>query len=324
MEYKDYYRILGVSRNATDKEIKAAYRRLAKEWHPDKNPGNKEAEARFKEINEAYEVLSDPEKRKRYDTLGANWQQYEQWQRATGSQGQPFDWSIFGFGGEPGGFTFRTITQEDLESIFGGGEGFSDFFRTFFGGLGGFAAQPRTAARPRRGQDYEQPITITLEEAFNGSQRTLETRTSDGRVRRLEVKIPAGVKDGSRIRMAGEGGPGIAGGPRGDLYLVVNVQPHPLYKREGNDLHAELPVDFTTLVLGGEASVPTLRGTTLSLKIPPETQNGTVFRLAGQGMPVLGNPTQRGDLYVKVKAVLPTRLTERERQLFAELRRLRS
>jgi len=323
MEYKDYYKILGVNKSATDKELKQAYRKLARKYHPDVTTGDKKAaEARFKEINEAYEVLGDTEKRKRYDTLGANWPQYEQWQRAGGERGQPFDWSQFGYGGAPGGQQrgYRTVTPEEAEELFGGG--FSDFFRTFFGGTD-FGGATGGRARARRGQDYEQPVEVTLEEAFTGTQRLLGMTTSDGQERRLEVKIPPGVQSGSRIRMAGQGGPGMGGGPSGDLFLIVAVKPHATYERKGDDLHLELPVSLTTLMLGGEVDVPTLRGTRLALKIPPETQNGKTFSLRGQGMPRLQDASQRGDLYVKVRAVLPTNLTVREKALFDELRQTR-
>ncbi len=322
MDYKDYYQILGVSKTATEKDIKQAYRKLAKQLHPDKNPGNKQAEARFKEVNEAYEVLSDAEKRSKYDTLGQNWSQYEQMQHGGGPGGQPFDWSSYG-GGQPGGGGYRTVTQEELQDLFGEGGGFSDFFRTFFGGTAGSPGAGRSASRARRGHDLEQPVAVTLEEAFNGSQRLLESTEAGGKVRRLEVKIPAGVKDGQRIRMGGQGGAGSGAGPRGDLFLVVSVQPHAVFQREGDDLRTELPVDMTTLVLGGELSVPTLKGTKLSLKVPPETQNGNVFRLSGQGMPALTDASRRGDLFVKVRAVLPTNLTPKEKQLLEELRQLR-
>jgi DnaJ-class molecular chaperone len=177
--------------------------------------------------------------------------------------------------------------------------------------------------RARRGQDYEQPVEVTLEEAFTGTQRILGMTTGDGQERRLEVKIPLGVNTGSRIRIAGQGGPGVGGGPSGDLYLVVSVKPHATYERQGDDLHLELPVPLTTLILGGEVDVPTLRGSRLALKIPPETQNGKTFSLRGQGMPRLQNPNQRGDLYVKIKAMLPTNLTVREKALFEELRQTR-
>jgi curved DNA-binding protein len=334
MEYKDYYKILGVEKGATEKELKTAYRTLAKELHPDKNPGNKQAETKFKEVNEAYEVLSDSEKRQKYDSLGQNWGQYEQWQRGGGT-GQPFDWG--GFSGQPadvrrsgqGGAGYRTVSEEELAGLFGqGGGGFSDFFRTFFSGQGGApdmggAGAARGAGRSRRGRDFEQPVAVTLEEAFNGSQRILEAKGADGKVRRLEVRLPAGVKDSSRVRMAGEGGAGAGSGGRGDLYLVIAVQPHAVFQREEDDLRAELPVDATTLVLGGDLPVPTLKGTTLSLRIPPETPNGKVFRLSGQGMPVLNDPSHRGDLFVKVRAILPTNLTPKERQLYEELHKLR-
>ena len=332
MDYKDYYQILGVKKAATEKDIKLAYRKLAKELHPDKNPGNKQAETRFKEVNEAYEVLSDSDKRGKYDTLGQNWNQYEQMQRSGASGGQPFDWSSFGGGqqgGQPGGGGYHTVTQEELQELFGSSEGggFSDFFRTFFGGMGGAAGAGagagRAAGRGRRGADLEQPVAVTLEEAFNGSQRLLESTEADGKMRRLEVKIPAGVKDGQRIRMGAQGGAGAGAGPRGDLFLVITVQPHAVFQREGDDLRAELPVDMTTLVLGGELSVPTLKGTKLSLKVPPETQNGNVFRLSGQGMPAVADATRRGDLFVKVRAVLPMNLTPNEKQLLEELRQAR-
>jgi curved DNA-binding protein len=191
----------------------------------------------------------------------------------------------------------------------------------FFGGMGQTRSQ--TSRRPRRGQDYEYPVDITLEEACTGTQRVLEIPGEDGSPRRVEVKIPAGVDTGSRVRMAGLGGPGVAGGPRGDVYLVVNVLPSAIYERKGKDLYTDLPVDLTTLMLGGEVPVTTPRGSRLMVKIAPETQNGQVIRLAGQGMPTLGAPDQRGDLYLRVKAVLPMRLTPRERQLFEELKKNR-
>jgi DnaJ-class molecular chaperone len=324
MDYKDYYKILGVPKTATEKDIKAAYRRLARKWHPDLNPKNrKESEARFKEINEANEVLSDPEKRKKYDELGSNWQQYEQWQRA-GGQG-PFQW---GGRGQAGGGQYRTMTPEELQEILGGlgGSaglgGFSDFFNMFFGGRP--QAGQQTVRRPRRGQDYEYPVEITIEEACTGAQRVLEMQGEDGSTKRIEVKIPAGVDTGSRVRMSGLGGAGTGGAAKGDVYLVVTVAPSSAYERKGADLYTDLPVDLATLMLGGEAAVATPRGTRLAVKIAPETQNGTMLRLAGQGMPKAGNTDQRGDLYVRVKAVLPTRLSAGEKKLFEELRRSRA
>jgi DnaJ-class molecular chaperone len=326
MDYKDYYQTLGVPKTATEKDIKAAYRRLARKWHPDLNPKNrKTSEAKFKEINEANEVLSDPDKRKKYDELGSNWKQYEQYQRAGGQGGQgPFQWGGFGQQ-QQGGGQYRTMTQEELQEMLGGlgGSGglggFSDFFNMFFGGAA--QAGQQSARRARRGQDFEQPVEITLEEACTGTQRVLEMQGEDGKPRRIEVKIPAGVDTGARVRMAGLGGQGTGGAGAGDVYLVVTVLPSPTFERKGNDLYADLPVDLTTLVLGGEASVPTPRGTRLALKIAPETQNGTTMRLAGQGMPTVGHPDQRGDLYVRIRAVLPTRLTADEKKLFEELRK---
>jgi curved DNA-binding protein len=305
MEYKDYYKILGVDRNAEEKEIKKAYRKLARQHHPDVNPGDKAAEERFKDINEAYEVLSDPEKRRKYDQLGSSWQQ---WQR-TGRDPGGFDWSQWFSGAQPGGGRVR-VEYGDLGDLFGSG-GFSDFFQSIFGGMG--APQ----ARPRRGQDYTQPVEITLEEAFQGTARMIQ---KDGR--RLEVKIPPGVTTGSKVRVAGEGSPGIAGGASGDLYLEVRILPHSTFEREGDDLRCEVPVNLYTAVLGGEVKVPALGGDVM-LKIPPETQGGRTFRLRGKGMPNLRNPKKRGDLYAKLRIQTPRKLSQREKEIFRELASLR-
>ncbi len=319
MEYKDYYQILGVGKDANEKEIKQAYRRLARKLHPDVNPNNKAAQEKFKEINEAYDVLSDSEKRKKYDALGANWQQYEQYQRA-GQQG-PFQW-----GGTPGGsqYQYRTVTPEEFERMFGGGMGggvggedlggFSDFFRTFFGG--GFSGA-RAQARARRGQDIEENINVSLHEAFSGTSRMLQKDS-----RRLEIKIPPGVKTGSRIRYAGEGMPGSNGAPAGDLFLRVNVTQEPNMERRADDLYMDLGVELYTMILGGETYVPTLKGQ-LALRIPPETQTGRTFRLAGQGMPKLNQPNTFGDLYVKVHPILPQHLSPTDRELFEKLAKVR-
>jgi len=328
MEYKDYYKILGVDRKATAKEIKQAYRRLARQYHPDVNPGNKEAEEKFKQINEANEVLADTEKRKKYDELGANWKYYEQWQRAGGqASGQPFDWSQFGSGpgaGGNAGYGYRTMTAEDLEGLFGDSGPFSGFYYTFFGDAPGSEVkrQYRTASRSRRGRDVEQPVDVSLEEAFYGTTRVLQMSDASGKVHRLEAKIPAGVQDGSRVRLAGQGMPGTGGGEAGDLYLTTHVRPHHLFERRGDDLYLKLSVPLTTVILGGEVEVPTVNGRVM-LRVPPETQNGRVFRLRGKGMPKLYRPQQYGDLHVEVKVVLPQRLSERERQLFDELASLR-
>lgn len=338
MDYKDYYKIMGVDKKATAKEIKAAYRKLARQHHPDVNPGNKQAEARFKEINEAYEVLGDDEKRKKYDELGSHWKEYEQWQKSGGAAGgQPFDWSRYGFagGGQPGGGVhYQTMTEEDLQNLFGGGgeSPFSSFFYTFFGGdqpgAGpGGGGRYRTGGRSHRGQDFEEAIEITLEEAYSGTTRMFQMADGRGKARRIEAKIPAGVQEGSKVRLAGQGSPGMGGGPAGDLYLVVHILPHQVFERQGDDLHSKLRVPLTTAVLGGEVTVPNLNGRVV-LKIPAETQNGRVFRLKGKGMPRLvdprlNQPEQHGDLFAEVSVVLPDKLTDKERKLFEELDRLR-
>lgn len=313
MDYKDYYETLGVSKNADEKEIKRAYRRLAREFHPDVNPGDPKAEERFKEINEAYEVLSDPEKRAKYDRFGASWQQYQR----MGGDPSGFDWSRWTTGGFPGGT--RVEFGGDLGDLFGGDAGgFSDFFNALFGDMGmrsgGFGRRSRAGLR---GQDLEQPVRITLEEAFHGTRRLLE---KEGR--RLEVKIPRGVKDGSRIRIAGEGGRGSSGMPSGDLYLKVSVEPHAVFTRDGNNLRREIDLELYTAILGGEVQVGTLDGH-VTLKVPPETQTGRTFRLRGKGMPKLRQPSQRGDLYVKVRVRLPQNLSDREKRLFRELADMR-
>ncbi len=331
MDYKDYYKIMGVDKHATAKDIKAAYRKLARAHHPDVNPGNKQAEARFKEINEAYEVLGDESKRRKYDELGAHWKEYEQWQKSGGAAtGQPFDWSRYGFAGAGpgGGVHYQTMTEEDLQNLFGGGESpFSSFFYTFFGGdqpgAGpGTGARFRTGGRSRRGQDFEEHIEVALEEAYTGTTRVFQMEDGRGKARRIEARIPAGVQEGSRVRLAGQGGPGLGGGPAGDLYLVVHIPRHPVFERRGDDLYSKLRVPLTTVMLGGEVTVPNLNGRVV-LKIPAETQNGRVFRLKGKGMPRLNDPAQHGDLFAEVSVVLPEKLSERERKLFEDLAGMR-
>jgi curved DNA-binding protein len=323
MEYKDYYKIMGVDKNATAKDIKQAYRRLARQYHPDVNPDNKEAENKFKEINEAYEVLGDTDKRKKYDELGANWQQYEQWQRAGGqASGQPFDWSHFGFAAGPGDssrYQYRTMTEDDLQDLFGDAGPFSGFYYTFFGEPGSEVnRQYRARTRPRRGQDVEQQVEISLEEAFHGTTMVLQMTDPSGKGRRIEAKVPAGVQDGSRVRLTGQGMPGASGGQAGDLFLVVKIRPHHIFDRKGDNLHLKLKVPLTTAILGGEVEVPTL-GSKVMLTIPLETQNGKSFRLKGKGMPKLKSPNQYGDLYAEMTVVLPEQLSDEERKLFKEL-----
>jgi curved DNA-binding protein len=303
MEYKDFYRILGVERSASQDEIKRAYRRLAREFHPDVRPDDRDAEERFKEINEAYQVLSDPQKRRQYDQLGASW---SQWQRTGDARGGFDDFARQWFG-QAG----QNVQYVDLNDLFGRGS-LGDLLETLFGMGGGRTRGTRQ--RSGRGRDVEAPVELTLEEAFHGASRRLER--TDGRV--VTVKIPPGAHTGSRIRLAGQGEPGRAGGPPGDLYLNVTVKPHAAYRREGNDLHCDVDVDLYTAVLGGDVDMQTLNGG-VKLKIPPGTSGGKVFRLRGKGMPNPKNPGQRGDLYAVLRVQVPRRLSSRERQLFEEL-----
>jgi DnaJ-class molecular chaperone len=337
MEFKDYYKTLGVSKTATEKELKQAYRKLARKHHPDVNPGDKSAESRFKEINEAYEVLGDPDKRKKYDELGANWRMYEQAQQ----QGQPFPGgSPFGAGyggagggaGEGGAWTinmggpggYRTMTEDEMQDMFGTDDPFSDFFRTFFGGGGGPEGRGRTgrAPRPAKGRDIESEAELTLEEAYHGAMRRI-SMTHDGHARSVDVRIPAGVKDGSRVRAAGEGEAGSGGAASGDLFLRVKIRPHPVFERKGDDLYVKVPIPVTTAVLGGEAQVPTVTGS-VRLKVPETTQPGQIFRLKGHGMPLVGKPDAKGDLYATTDVQLPRSLTKDQRQIWEQIRKSES
>jgi DnaJ-class molecular chaperone len=346
LDYKDYYKILGVSKSASADDMKKAYRKLARKFHPDVNPGDKTAEQRFKEINEAYEVLSDPEKRQKYDTLGPNWQEQFGAPAASGTRTRNYN--------------FRSGTGTGTSNIpydFEDPTGFSDFFETLFGRRsgGGATTGTRTTARPtttsvmsRPGENIDQPVEITLQEAYSGTTKTFVIQapetcaTCDGtgerggrvcptcggagtimRTKRLEVKIPVGVDTGARVRVAGEGQPGVNGGPRGDLFLVVTLKPDPTFERKGDDLIEEVPVPLTTAVLGGEATVDLPDGKRVLLTIPPETQNGQSFLLRNKGMPRLRGGGQ-GNLLARVRVVLPTRLSPKERELFEELHRERA
>src|SRR6266487_5580708 len=308
VDYKDYYKILGVDKKATEKEIRQAYRKLARKYHPDVNPGDKSAEEKFKEINEANEVLSDPEKRRKYDELSAYYQQYG---RMPGAGTGP----VGGDGGVR--YEYRTVNPEDLNDLFGGQSPFSDFFETFFGSS--FAGQPDIRTRtggprsPRAtiGQDIESSVEVTLAEAYQGVTRIFELTDIDGSRKRIEVKIPAGVDEGSRIRIAGQGTAG-----RGDLYLRIHILPDPRFTREGTTLRTTVEVPLATAMLGGEVRVSTPDGRRLMLRIPPETANGKSFRLRSQGMPQLGQPDKRGDLYAEVTVILPTHLNDEQRRLF--------
>ena len=303
VEFKDYYTTLGVSKNATEAEIKKAYRKLAREFHPDVNPGNKAAEARFKEINEANEVLGNAESRRKYDDLGANWRNYSQ---GGDQQSAPHARR-----------RSRTVTQDEVSEMFGGGGSFSDFFTTFFGGENYGARQ----ARPRRGRDAEQLLNLTLEEAFSGTGRRLSIERN-GKPHTVEVRIPAGIKEGSRVKVRGEGEPGGGDMPAGDLYLVVRLLPHSTFERRGQDLHTRVAIPVTTAVLGGEASVPTLTGAPLKLRVPELTPAGRTFRLRGHGMPDTKSPDVRGDLFVAVDIQIPAQLSEQAREHYRALEKL--
>ena len=306
MEFRDYYATLGVPKTASDAEIKKAYRKLARKHHPDLNPGDKAAEARFKEVNEANEVIGDSDKRRKYDELGANWRQYEH--DAQAPRG--------GHGPAPGGGSYRTMTPEEMEEAFGGGAPFSDFFQAFFGG-----GEARPGRRPRRGRDLEQAVTLTLEEAFAGTTRHVVIKLQ-GHAREVDVRIPAGVRDGARVRSTGEGESAPAGGTAGDLYLDVHIQPHERFERRDTDLYVRVGVPITTAVLGGEVAVPALSGSTLRLKIPEMTAAGRVFRMRGHGMPVIGKADARGDLYATIEITLPAKLSAEAREHYEALRKL--
>jgi len=323
MDFKDYYATLGVPKTASQKEIKQAYRKLARKHHPDVNAGDKTAESKFKELNEAHEVLGDPEKRRKYDELGANWRMYEQQaQQGGGGAGAPFGggWTVnMGGSGTRGGS--RTLTEEEMREMFGGEDPFSNFFHTFFGGPepGRRGRQART--RAQKGDDVEQTLDLSLEEAVRGATRRLSIK-QDGHARTVDVRIPPGVGEGSRVRVAGEGGIGSGGEASGDLYLRLRLKPHPAFDRRGSDLYTKVSVPVTTAVLGGEAQVTTLDGGALRLKIPPMTQSGQVFRLKGHGMPRVGKNQERGDLYATVDVQMPAHLSPEERSHYEALAQL--
>lgn len=309
MEYKDYYKILGVEKSATQDEIKKAYRKLAMKYHPDRNPGNKSAEEKFKEITEANEVLSDPEKRKKYDTLGANWKQYQH----TGGQGFDDFFTHFG-GGRSGGRSGATYEfSGDFGDIFGGmGGGFSDFFESFFGGGRGFSGR---AQQQKTAVDVEAVLNISLEDAFNGSEKTINV---DGK--KLKVKINPGTKDGQKLRLKGLGRSKTAGGTKGDLYLIIHILQHPFYEIKDNQLYYNLDIDLYTAVLGGKENIRTLDGKTVSVNIPEGTESEKVLRLKGLGLIENG---LRGDLFINIHVTVPKNLSREEKELFNKLKSLR-
>ncbi len=333
VKFKDYYEILGVKRDASDKEIHRAFRKLARKYHPDVNPGNPKAEEKFKEINEAYEVLRDAEKRKRYDTLGANWQAGQDFTPPPGWENIHFD---FGGAGD---------AHETFFGDFGGG-GFSDFFKAIFGNMEGFrtATATRPQTRSMRGQDVEAEMTITLEDSFHGSTKSISLQrqevcascgghgTSGNRscpacqgmgftssVRTYDIKIPHGIKDGGRVRLAGQGGAGGGRGPAGDLFIRIHIAPHPTFRMNGHDISVTLPLTPWEAVLGTKVEIPTLEGNA-TLTIPPGTQSGQRLRMRGKGLHKQRG--ERGDQYVEVRIMVPRQLTPKEQELFAELSRI--
>lgn len=316
MEFKDYYKILGVDKQADAEAIKKAYRKLAAKWHPDKNPGSKTAEDRFKEVNEANEVLSDPAKRKQYDELGRDWNR-----PGGGSQGHYGGFGGPGGGGRRGGRQSQAYSAEDLEEMFGagsGGGGFSDFFETFFGGRGMRGGPGGGMRMPARGDDYQADLEVSLEEAYHGTRKILDLNG-----RKLKLQFKPGIADGQVIRMIGKGGPGRDGGPDGDLHLRLHVLPHTVFERTGEDLRMDLPVEVQDAVAGRQIEVQTLKGG-LKLRIPPLTDNGKVFRLKGQGMPVYGKEGESGDLFVRVALRLPKDLSAAETEAFRKMAEARN
>ncbi len=314
MDYKDYYKILGVERNASDATIKQAFRKLAMKYHPDRNPDSKQAEDKFKEINEANEVLSDPEKRRRYDELGESYFRYQQSGGAPGGFNWN-DWTTATRGAQGRGGT--RVEYSNLEDLFGGMGGFSDFFQSIFGGMGG--AAPRTAQRSARPAAIEQPVKISFNEAYQGAERTM--LLGERGERKIQVKIPPGADNGTKVRIAGVGQAG-PNDQRGDIFLVVEMTPDPRFERKGVDLYTDFDLDLYTAVLGGEARVNTPDGQVV-LTIPAGTQPGKPFRLTGRGMPHLRDAKKHGDLIARARVSLPANLTPEQRSLFEQLSRLK-
>jgi curved DNA-binding protein len=316
MEYKDYYKTLGVSKNASQDEIKKAYRKLAVKYHPDKNPDDKETENRFKEINEANEVLKDSEKRKKYDQLGSNWKQYEQAGYGD-SQGAGFG----GFGGQPGGGRSYQFSG-NMEDLFGESGDFSDFFNMFFGGMGGSASQGfgresfGRGQRAAKGQDLQAEIELSVYEAYHGSSRILNV---DGK--KLRINTKPGAYDGQELRIKGKGAPGAGGGQSGDIYLKIKVRTDQEYKLDGHIIIKEVPVDIYTAVLGGKIRVNTLAGV-INVTVPKGTQSGRMLRLRGKGMPYPNEPGKHGDLLLRLKIEIPQDLSDEEERLFRELKEI--
>lgn len=305
MAFVDYYKILGIQKDASAEQIKKAYRKLARKFHPDVNPGDKESERKFKELNEANEVLSHPENRKKYDQYGENWKHGEEYAKAQQQQQRQYQSQ------QQGGFS---------GADFGEGEDFSDFFQSMFGGnSGGFGRNTRGSASGKfKGQDVSAEINLHLKDAATTHQQTFEING-----KKVRITIPAGVEDGQKIKLSGHGNPGQNGGPNGDLFITFNIKEDPHFKRKGDDLTSEVEIDLYTAVLGGEVLIKTLDGS-VNLKVKPETQNGTKVRLKGKGFPRYKKEGEFGDLFVTYMIKIPTHLTEKEKELFQQLKDLKN
>lgn len=307
MEYKDYYKVLGVNKTASQDDIKKAYRKLAVKYHPDKTKGDKAKEEKFKEITEAYEVLKDPQKRKQYDELGANWKQYQDGNG--GGWGNPY----------AGRGQTRTEFDGDFSDLFGDGGGFSDFFESFFGqGTSGQARGGR-AASGFQGQDIQASVSISLDDAYEGGVRLINLNG-----KRLRLKLKPGIEHNQTLKIKGKGQPGIHGGPAGDLYLTVEINPHARFERKGNDLYMTVPVDMYTATLGGKINIQTLKGSKVNVTIPKGTDSGKTLRLKGLGMPSYHHPDQFGNLFVQIKVTTPKGLSKEEEELLKKLQTMRS
>jgi curved DNA-binding protein len=311
MEFKDYYKILGVDKKATKDEISKAFRKLAVQYHPDKNPNNKVAEEKFKEITEAHEVLSDPEKRKKYDALGSNWRQYQ-----TSGGGFEDFFSQYG-GGRRGGTTNQF--SGDFGDLFGGTSGFSDFFENIFGQQGGRGSGfHRTHMGKERGQDFEATLYIALEEAYNGTSKDVLING-----KKLRIKISPGTRDNDKLRLKEQGGASRSGKDMGDLYLTIKIERHPFYEIDNDDLYYNLTIDLYAAVLGGKKKVKLINGKTINLDIPNGTDNDSIFRIGNFGLKKSGSGDERGNLFVRIKVEIPKSLSTKELSLFEELSKLR-
>jgi curved DNA-binding protein len=311
MEFKDYYKILGVEKTATKEEISKAFRKLAVKYHPDKNPNNKAAEEKFKEITEAHEVLSDPEKRKKYDALGSNWNQYQ-------SSGGGFEDFFSQYGSKRrGGTTYEY--SGDFGDLFGGSSGFSDFFENLFGHRDSRGSEFFGSHRDKqKGQDYDATLYISLEEAYNGTSREVLING-----KKIRIKINSGTRDGEKLRLKEQGGALRSGDERGDLYLTIRIEKHPFYETDDDDLYYDLTIDLYTAVLGGKKKIKLINGKTINLDIPKGTDNDNIFRIGNFGLKKSGSTEERGNLFVRIKVDIPKNLSRKELALFEELAKLR-